>query len=96
MDKTGNRKLSPAYDICHAYRPDSEWVNHHALSINGKRKNISKDDLLEVAFQMNVKKPENIILQIAEIIGNWRIYANRTGTDQKLMSAIGKTLLLIK
>lgn len=96
MDKTGNWKLSPAYDICHAYRPDSEWVNHHALSINGKRKNISKDDLLEVAFQMNVKKPEKIILQIAEIIGNWRTYANLTGTDQKLMSAIGKTLLLIK
>ena len=42
MDKQGKWKLSPAFDICHAYRPGSDWVSQHALSINGKRKYITK------------------------------------------------------
>jgi serine/threonine-protein kinase HipA len=96
MDKTGQWKLSPAFDICHAYRPDSEWVSQHSLSINGKRKNITKSDLLEIALQMNVKKPENIIQQIAGIISNWEKYAGRIGVGQNLKTAIGKTLIVIK
>ena len=95
MDKTGKWKLSPAYDICHAYRPGSEWVSQHALSINGKRKNITKSDLLEVARLMNVKKAESIIQQIANVIGNWEKYANNVNVDQKLMEAIGKTLIVL-
>jgi len=96
MDKTGKWKLSPAYDICHAYRPDSEWVSQHALSINNKRKNITKSDLLEVASQMNIKKSESIIQQIAEIIRNWGNYADSVDVDQKLKTAIGKTLIIIE
>lgn len=30
-----DKAISPAYDVCHAYRPGSEWVSQHALSING-------------------------------------------------------------
>ncbi len=96
MDQTGKWELSPAYDICHAYRPDSEWVTKHALSVNGKRKNITKDDLLEVAYQMNIKKPNVIIEQIAQIISDWEKYADSTGVDKKLKTAIGETLLIIK
>lgn len=95
MSKTGKWKLSPAYDICHAYRPASDWVSQHALSINGKRKNITKSDLLEVARQMNVKKAESIIQQISNIIGHWEKYADKVYVDPKLKGAIGKTLILI-
>lgn len=56
MDKTGQWRLAPAFDISHAYRPDSTWVNQHALSINGKRKDITRPDLLTVAKKMNIKK----------------------------------------
>jgi serine/threonine-protein kinase HipA len=41
-------ELTPAYDICFAYRPGSEWVSQHNLSINGKRKDITLNDLLAV------------------------------------------------
>ena len=95
MDKTDKWRLSPAYDVCHAYRPGSEWVNQHALSINGKRKNITRHDLLEVAKQMNVKKADNIIKQVAEVVNNWNHYANRAKVDKKLQQAIGKTLIVL-
>jgi serine/threonine-protein kinase HipA len=90
IDKKGNWSLSPAYDVCHAYRPGSEWVNQHALSINGKRKNIVKSDLLEVAKRMNVKKAETIIKQIGNVVSGWNQYANKVKVDKKLKEAIEK------
>lgn len=95
MNRSGEWKLAPAYDVCHAYRPGSEWVSQHALSINGKRKGIAKSDLLEVAHQMNIKKAENIIRQIAEIIRKWGFYAEKVGVEPILKNAIGQTLLII-
>ena len=95
MDKTGIWGISPAYDVCHAYRPNSEWVSQHALSINGKRNHINKADLLEVAKQMNVKKAEAIIKQIAEVVINWDNYADKVQVDKKLKQAIQKTLIVL-
>ena len=95
MDKTGTWKLSPAYDVCHAYRPGSEWVNQHALSINGKRNTITKVDLLQVAKQMNIKKAEAIIKQIADVVSNWSYYADEVKVEKKLKQAIQKTLIIL-
>jgi serine/threonine-protein kinase HipA len=43
-----NWKLAPAYDVCYAYNPNNIWVSQHSLSINGKHKNIFKDDLMNI------------------------------------------------
>jgi serine/threonine-protein kinase HipA len=95
MDQTGEWKLAPAYDVCHAYRPGSSWVSQHALSVNGKRQGITRDDLLEVARQMNVKKAPAILAQISEVIANWHLYAEQTKVEPQLRDAIGKTLLVL-
>lgn len=96
MDKTGAWKLSPAFDMCHAYRPGSDWVSQHALSINGKRKDITRNDLLKVAEQMNVKKAKSIVQQVSEVMSSWKEYADRVEVDGQLKTAIGKTLLIVK
>lgn len=75
MEKEGKWELSPAYDICHAYRPDSVWVSQHALSINGKRKNIKRSDLEIVAKSMNIKRATSIIDQINDVIKRWPTFA---------------------
>jgi serine/threonine-protein kinase HipA len=93
MNKKGIWKLSPAFDICHAYRPGSEWVSQHALSVNGKRKDISRQDLLAVAHQMNIKRAATIIHQISDIINNWDAYASEVKVHAKLKAAIASTLL---
>ncbi len=95
MDRTGKWALSPAYDVCHAYRPGSAWVSQHALSINGKRQNITKQDLLTVAQQMNVKKANAIIDEVSTIVSQWPQYAEQQAVDDKLSSAIAKTLVLL-
>ncbi len=93
MNKNGEWKLSPAFDICHAYRPGSDWVSQHALSINGKRKDITRQDLLEVANQMNIKKAATIIQHISDIVNNWEDYASEVKVPKKLKAAIAITLL---
>lgn len=95
MDRTGNWALSPAYDVCHAYRPGSAWVSQHALSINGKRQGITREDLLTVAQQMNVKKANAIIDEVSTIVSQWPQYAEQQAVDDKLSSAIAKTLVLL-
>ncbi|MEQ8811086.1 MAG: type II toxin-antitoxin system HipA family toxin [Imperialibacter sp.] len=96
MDKAGQWTLSPAFDVCHAYRPGSDWVSQHALSINGKRTGITKSDLLSVAYQMNVKKANTIIQEIAEVVSRWDKYAERVDVEEVLQAGIGKTLQIIR
>ncbi len=94
MDKAGEWKLSPAYDLCHAYRPGSPWVSHQSLSVNGKRRGITNVDLMEVAKQMNVKKAAVIMEKIHKILGKWRVYAEREKVPDDLAKAIKATLLI--
>ena len=93
MNKNGEWKLSPAFDVCHSYRPRSPWVSQQSLSINGKRQNITRDDLLSVAKQMNIKKSANIITQINTVVKNWVNYGEQTKVDPKLRDGINKTLI---
>jgi serine/threonine-protein kinase HipA len=93
MEKTGNWRLSPAFDVCHSFRPGSTWVSQQSLSVNGKRKNISRDDFLSVAKNMNIKKAGNIVTQINETVKNWQSYAEETKVMPQLRDAINKTLL---
>ncbi|WP_438946924.1 type II toxin-antitoxin system HipA family toxin [Sediminibacterium sp.] len=93
MNKEGNWSLAPAFDICHAYRPGSTWVSQHALSINGKRFNITRDDLLAVAKNMNIKKSEAILNQVNNAVASWKDFATETKVKPKLRDAIADTLL---
>lgn len=95
MNKSGEWKLAPAYDVCHAYRPGSSWVSQHALSVNGKRLGITRDDLLEVGKRMNVKKATTIVRQISETVAKWNYYAEQTKVEPQLRDAIEKTLLIL-
>lgn len=95
LRKDQNWELTPAYDICHAYRPVSEWVSQHALSINGKRNNITKDDLLTVAKSMNIKKATEIIQQTNDTVRRWKTFAQETKVEPKLREAIYTTLITL-
>ncbi len=93
MDKTGQWKISPAFDVCHAYRPDSPWVSRQSLSVNGKRERISRADLLEVARQMNIKKANDKIDQVQAVLSKWPDYAGQCRVEIALLQAIEKTFL---
>ena len=84
-------RLSPAYDICHAYRPDSVWASQHALSINGKRDQITLQDLLKVAKTMNIKKAKGIIQEVQKAISKFDQWAAKRGVENVLIERIKGT-----
>lgn len=93
MDANGKWKLAPAFDICHSYRPGSTWVSQHSLSVNGKRLNITRDDLLLVAKNMNIKKANAIIDEVKGVVNKWDYFSKQTGVNADLKNAIGETIL---
>jgi serine/threonine-protein kinase HipA len=96
MDHQGRWALAPAYDVCHAYRPDSPWVSQQSLSVNGKRQGIDRKDLLEVAKQMTIKKPDEIIRDIESVLKLWPDYANQCDVATVLQKAIAETFISLK
>lgn len=95
LKQNENWQLSPAYDICHAYRPDSQWVSQHALSVNGKRKGINMEDLLKVGNSMNIKKSQAIVGHISNVVMQWKAYAAAVDIDKAMVDKIQSTLVLL-
>ena len=94
MDETGQWSLSPAYDVTFAYNPSNIWLSQHQLSINNKRHDITRNDLLLLAAKMNVKKANEIIEQSKEVISKWKEYADDAGIAKSQIKAIGGTHLV--
>ena len=89
-------KLAPAYDVCYSYDPTNTWVSQHTLSINGKHKDINKEDLLQIAKANSIKKAENIIAEIKLVVSNWEQYAQQTNVSKEKKETIAKTLIALK
>jgi len=95
LTENKNWKLAPAYDICFAYRADSQWVSQHALSVNGKRKDFTTHDLLAIAKSMNIKKPQVIIDEISTVVKRWPQFAHTAGVSTQLTQHILNNLVTL-
>ena len=93
MNQKGEWNFAPAYDLCYTYQPGHPWVSQHIMSVNGKRKDFTKDDLLAVAKNIGIKKSNLIITQIADVIKNWSQYAEQCRVEIALRDTIQGTLI---
>jgi len=94
LKKDGEWELAPAYDVCHAYKPQHRWVSQHALSVNGKREGIDRLDLLFIGKSIRCKQAEEIVEQISDVVSRWKNYAKDAGVSNLLTQEIDKTLLM--
>ena len=92
MDKNGDWRLSPAYDVTYAYNPENRWLKQHQMAVNGKRENIYRADLLKVASEMNVKKPLEIISAVQNAANNWNEFASQAGIPASQAVSIGNVI----
>lgn len=93
LKQGGKWELAPAYDLCHAYKPEHKWVSQHALSMNGKRDQITMEDLLIIGESIKNKKAEEVIDEISEVVSRWKTFADEVGVEHQLRDEIGKTLI---
>ena len=74
MDKYGEWRLSPAYDI--TYANGSNFTKNHQMSIVGKVNNFTKEDLLLLATKNDIK--ESVAHKIIDnIISNVNLFKKR-------------------
>lgn len=84
--------LAPAYDLCYAFDETNHWVSQQTLSVNGKRKNITKEDLLTVAKENSIKKGAVIIDELNSIIKTWNEFAIQANVRKDLKEKIYSNL----
>ena len=94
MDKNGLWSLSPAYDMSWSYNPKGAWTAKHQMSINGKWDDVTRDDLLTLAKNVNIKQAGVIIEQVKDGVSKWRSFATQYGIPSEIVKAIDSTLLL--
>lgn len=94
MDRNGSWFLAPAYDMTFAYNPKGKWTSSHQMTINGKQRNITLNDLMESAGHMGIKKTDamRIIAEVGGSISRWEDYAIQAGLGREITTAI-KSLL---
>jgi serine/threonine-protein kinase HipA len=92
LKKNEQWRLSPAYDLCFSFDPTNHWVSKQTLSVNGKRLGITKEDLMTIAKDNNIKKGEKIIEDINSIVKLWNKYAKQAEVRKDLKERINDNL----
>ena len=95
MDSQGVWRLSPAYDITYSYNPSGEWTHQHQMSINGKRANVTRWDLLQVASSLNIRAADTIIDEVNVQVSSWPSVAADIGVDTNVIQQIANAHLLL-
>lgn len=90
MDKTGQWKLSPAYDVSFAFNPNGFWTSSHQMTINGKRKNIAESDFETCARigSLSSKEVKNAFLDVKSAVSKWKAIAKNTALSEKRINEI--------
>jgi serine/threonine-protein kinase HipA len=88
MGRDGVWRLAPAYDVAYSYNPQGTFTTRHQMSVNGKRDDFTKEDLLTVARSMNIKKPSEIIEEVATAVSQWGTTAKECGVPGSRIRAI--------
>ncbi len=94
MNKDGKWSLTPAYDVTYAYNPTGQNTSLHQMSVNGKRDGFCKQDLLQIALSMNIKKAAEIIEEITYCVSQWSSIALDCGISKQAVQKIENTLRL--
>jgi len=91
MNKNGIWRFAPAYDMTFACNPSGIYTAQHQMSLNGKNDDFVRNDLLKVADNMDVKKPNEKIEEVIAAVSLWKKIATELDIPQKIVDYIGQT-----
>lgn len=81
MNRRGKWRLSPAFDIAYAWDPRGEWTSRHQMSVNGKRDEFERKDLIALANAAGIKKARanEMVDRAIETVRRWPDFAEKAG-----------------
>ena len=91
MNPAGEWSLSPAYDVTYSYNPTGQWSSQHQMTLAGKVDDFTVDDFLQLAKNVQVKKPREIIQRAVDAVASWPTFAAEAEVPRKQQQAITKT-----
>lgn len=89
MDEFGQWKLAPAYDLTFS----NSSHGFHSTMISGESQNPGKIHLLKLADYFKIKKANEIIQQVEEVVSNWKVYAKEAEVEKVTINLINKKIL---
>jgi serine/threonine-protein kinase HipA len=90
MNRRGEWRLSPAFDVIYSYDPKGTWTSKHQMSINGKRDMFTKEDLFALAAIGGIKayRASEMLNRVIKSIRSWPEKAAELGIDEKIIRQI--------
>jgi serine/threonine-protein kinase HipA len=86
----GAWELAPAYDVTHAFNPNSEWTYQHLMSVNGKFAAIARADLMTVADRFGIGTAPDVLKQVNEAVASWPDFAEQAKVGKSEATRIKK------
>ena len=96
MDKAGQWKLSPAFDMTYSFNPTGPWTATHQMTMNGKRESFTMEDFKNCAKVALMKRgrEKSIIAETLDVVTDWRKYAKTAGIPMQTIEKIYSVLRL--
>ena len=88
-------ELAPAYDVTHAYNPKGEWTYQHLMSVNGKFREITRDDLLKEADRFGIRRPLDKLSNVREALKSWGEFAKKAGLGKSSLDRVASDFQLL-
>jgi serine/threonine-protein kinase HipA len=84
MDRTGQWSLSPAFDITWSFNPAGDWTATHQMTVNGKRDQFIRADLLAAGRSAQLKRgrTEAIVEEVIAAVRDWPRHAAEAGVPE--------------
>lgn len=97
MDRTGQWRLSPAFDLTYSYNPNGLWTSRHQMAMNDKRDKFTLQDFIECGRTVSLKqgRAESILEEICRVVLNWTSYAEKARVPEDVTKKIKKTHRMI-
>ncbi len=94
MNRSGEWRLSPAFDVAYAYNPEGSWTHQHQMSLGGKRDHFELADLVGFGVFCGLKPAaaRRGIEDIHAQVGNWMGFAGQAGVPERMAAAIDRGL----
>ncbi len=94
MNRRGEWRLSPAYDVTFAYDASNKWISSHQMTVNQKASGITEDDLIAAGRKMDIptSKCRRILIEVRTAVEDWNKYAEKAGVSEKNMETIARII----